>query len=453
MMSSQQQVLFGELETTLLADAGSQQEWGTFKDSLRAPIHNWFTYPAGFSYKAVEFSLKQGGIGAGDFVYDPFMGTGTTNLTAKCLGVNSYGVEAHPFVFRVARTKLNWEIDEKQVVKALQDIHDFVQRQRAELSDQINAVIEAAFPELVLKCYSAEVLFDLFLLREAIRTANVAVELADFLFVGLTSLLRQVSAVATGWPYIAPNKPKNSGQQKDALAEFSAQVARMLRDLQTTVKQARRDALDSQHLIFNADCRDTAQLIPAESAAQVFTSPPYLNNYDYADRTRLELYFFGEAKTWGDITKLVRDRLITSATTQINRDDPRYQLTQQLKEAAPDIYTFLQEAVAQLGALRLTKGGKKSYDHLVSGYFNDLFLVLKDAYRVLQKGRKAVFVLGDSAPYGVYIPTDELIGKLGLAIGFSGYEVEVLRTRGGKWKDNPQRHDVQLRESIVTLTK
>src|SRR5690606_2984215 len=101
----------------------------------------------------------------------------------------------------------------------------------------------------------------------------------------------------------------------------------------------------------------------------------------------------------------------------------------------------------------LTKGGKKSYDHLVSGYFNDIFQVLRDVYRVLKPGRRAIFVLGDSAPYGVHIPTDELIGRLGVAVGFSGYALEILRTRGGKWKDNPQRHTVELRESIVTLKK
>ena len=40
-----------------LAESKPRNEWGTFKDSLRAPVHNWFTYPAGFSYKAVERSL------------------------------------------------------------------------------------------------------------------------------------------------------------------------------------------------------------------------------------------------------------------------------------------------------------------------------------------------------------------------------------------------------------
>jgi hypothetical protein len=39
---------FGNLE---------EQEWGTFKESLSAPIQSWFTYPAGFSCKAVEASF------------------------------------------------------------------------------------------------------------------------------------------------------------------------------------------------------------------------------------------------------------------------------------------------------------------------------------------------------------------------------------------------------------
>ena len=90
---------------------------------------------------------------------------------------------------------------------------------------------------------------------------------------------------------------------------------------------------------------------------------------------------------------------------------------------------------------------------LVSGYFNDIYRVIKDVYRVLKPNTKAVFVLGDSAPYGVYIPTDELIGKIALGVGFSNYSIEVLRIRGGKWKQNPQKHSVKLRESIVILEK
>lgn len=94
-------------------------EWGTFKDSLKAPVHRWFTYPAGFSFKAVEHSLEMFGIHPGQTVYDPFMGSGTTNVTAKTLGINSVGVEAHPFVFKIAEAKLNWAIN-------AHDAHNFI---------------------------------------------------------------------------------------------------------------------------------------------------------------------------------------------------------------------------------------------------------------------------------------------------------------------------------------
>ncbi|MBN1991975.1 MAG: hypothetical protein JW953_04680 [Anaerolineae bacterium] len=429
------------------------EEWGTFKDSLRAPIHSWFTYPAGFSYKAVETSLKNNHITPGKVVYDPFMGSGTTNVTAKKLGVNSYGVEAHPFVFKVAKVKLNWDINRRAVIDAISKIETMVRKARNHFSGDLHDYLQTEFPELVLKCYEDKTLLDLLFLRNALSEGDFAPDVTDFLFVGLTNILRQVSTAATGWPYVAPKKQKSTSLNKDALLEFSRQIWQMLDDIEITVNEAEQDYQWSFHKIFNADSRNTTAQIPEESVDFVFTSPPYLNNFDYADRTRLELYFFGEAKTWGDITKNVRAKLITSATTQISRNDPKYNLSKNLQKASPKIFGFLSDAVSKLSQIRLTKGGKKSYDHLVSGYFNDMFLIISDVFRVLKPGHRAIFVLGDSAPYGVHIPTDELIGQIGVDIGFDRYTIDVLRTRGGKWKDNPQRHNVLLRESIVTLTK
>ncbi|MBI3158186.1 MAG: hypothetical protein HYZ26_01130 [Chloroflexi bacterium] len=429
------------------------QDWGTFKDSLRAPIHNWFTYPAGFSYKAVESSLKKWGIEEGQRVYDPFMGSGTTNLVAKQLAISSYGVEAHPFVFRICRTKLNWEVSQEQIRQGLIEVQFLVKSQKAGFDQNPTSFLENTFPGLVLKCYEENTLLDLYFIREAIRQGNFPADIEDLFFVSLTSILRQVSAVATGWPYIAPKKQKTSSQNKNALNEFARQITKMISDIGDVMGGANQNYANSVHRIFNADSRNTNLLIPDSCIDHVFTSPPYLNNFDYADRTRLELYFWGEAKTWADISRDIRTRLITSATTQIARDDSRYQLSDEIERASPEVASFLQNSVNELSKLRLTKGGKKSYDHLVSGYFNDMFLVLSEVFRVLKNKSTAVFVLGDSAPYGVHIPTDDLIGKLGLATGFSDYSIQVLRERGGKWKDNPQRHNVSLRESIVTLVK
>jgi len=441
-------------ETEKVEPSAEVQEWGTFKDSLRAPIHNWFTYPAGFSYKAVESSIHSNGIKQGQVIYDPFMGSGTTNLVAKKLAINSYGVEAHPFVFRITKTKMNWEINRDEIAHALREVEAQVRNRKRNFNGtDIQVFLEKEFPELVLKCYENNTLLDLLFIRNAITEGIFSQEVKDLFFVGLTSILRQVSTAATGWPYIAPNKQKTTSLNKNAMFEFSRQIRKMANDIQDTVQNANENYKDTFHKIFNADSRHTQDLIPSSCADHVFTSPPYLNNFDYADRTRLELYFWGEAKNWGDISENIRTKLITSATTQISRDDPRYNLSESLQEACPDVFDFLKKSVLQLGEIRLTRSGKKSYDHLVSGYFNDMFQIISEIYRILKPDTKAVFVLGDSAPYGVHIPTDDLIGKMGLGIGFSDYRIDVLRERGGKWKDNPQRHDVLLRESIVTLVK
>ncbi len=167
------------------------------------------------------------------------------------------------------------------------------------------------------------------------------------------------------------------------------------------------------------------------------------------------MYFWGEAKSWGDITQKVRSRLIMSATTQIARSryDESQLLSADISAAVPHVAAELESKIGEISRRRLTKGGKKSYDIMVAGYFNDMLKVFRETFRILKPGAHFLLILGDSAPYGVHIPTDVYLGEIGKAIGFSHYNIEDLRVRGGKWKDNPQRHKVLLKESILTLTK
>jgi hypothetical protein len=124
-----------------------------------------------------------------------------------------------------------------------------------------------------------------------------------------------------------------------------------------------------------------------------------------------------------------------------------------IKDADPKIAAALQQSVSRLSANRLTKGGKKSYDIMVGQYFNDMAMALADNFRLLKKGAHFVLILGDSAPYGVHIPTEEYLGRIGLGLGFKNFHVQKLRNRGDKWKRNPQRHHLALKELVLTLEK
>ncbi len=448
---SDQLSLFADKTSSIRED--TVKSWGTFKDSLRAPVHRWFTYPAGFSYKAVAHSFERFGIAKGMSVYDPFMGSGTTNVTAKTMGIDSVGAEAHPFVYEIAKAKMEWEVDKKAIRAFIDHLNINFESRYNDLNGDANFSLCDHFPELVLKCYKKETLGKLLTLKKIYDAYEFNQREGMFIFVVLTALLREISSAATGWPYIAPKKEKITSEDKDALLEFNALSMSMLDDLTHIKRQSDEGYLQSKHRLIFGSSTDVSAHLSSESVDHVFTSPPYLNNFDYSDRTRLELYFWGFAKNWKEITDKVRSRLMTSATTQISRNDPKYLLDEKIKTNSPEIARFIQEAANELSELRKIKGGKKSYDLMVIGYFNDIYKVIKEVYRVLKPDSSALFVLGDSAPYGVHIPTDRLIGEIGCSIGFKSYSLEVLRKRGDKWKANPQRHGVSLQESIVILEK
>jgi DNA modification methylase len=433
-------------------DAIDRENLGTFQDSLRAPVHRWFTYPAGFSFKAVEETFRLYNIKPGMVVYDPFGGTATTNIVAIQNGVRSFGVEAHPFVHFVGSTKIYWDFDFPNLLREIDELLDHI-KALIEHQDIAAISVEDIFPELVCKCYSREKLACLYLCREAINRL-APTPFRNFAKLGLTNLLRSIADVATGWPYIAPQKAKKitNSSSSNIIEKLRDQLYQMYGDLQAVYNS---EQCNGQATFILGDSRRRQNAIENESVDLVFTSPPYLNNYDYSDRTRLEMYFWGEAKSWGDITQKVRTRLIMSATTQVLRSEytKGKLLSDNFCEIVPDVAVELKPKVDELTLRRLQKGGKKSYDIMVAGYFNDMLQVFQETFRVLKPGGKFLLILGDSAPYGVHIPTDLYLGEVGKAVGFADYTIEDLRERGGKWKDNPQRHKVSLKESILTLEK
>ena len=422
-------------------------DYGTFKDSLRAPIYNWFTYPAGYSYKLVEEKIKEYNLGEKNWIIDPFVGSGTTSMAAKLAGVNSIGVEAHPFVYQIAKTKTFWEYDLK---KLREDVKYFTKRITSAKSSDWEKINLDEKPELLFKCYPGETLKKLYFILALIERSIFSEETKNFFRIGLTHTLRTVSTAGTGWPYIAPTKYQGKKIARDVFSTYIPRIEKMLADIEhiRTLKYPK-----TKTSIVLGDSRNLHDIKP-NSIDLLVTSPPYLNNFDYADRTRLEMYFFGHAKNWGEITKKVRDKLMIAATTQVSKEkfDKEY-LNQSIKKTCPQLYKTLVDTISTLSKRKLEKGGKKNYDYMVAGYFNDIFATLQQIERVMKKGSASVWVLGDSAPYGVHIPTEKYIGELALGLGFKKFEIETIRKRGDKWANNPQRHSVPLQESILTILK
>lgn len=178
------------------------------------------------------------------------------------------------------------------------------------------------------------------------------------------------------------------------------------------------------------------------------TSPPYPNNYDYADATRLEMTFWKEVEGWKDLQSVVRKDLIRSCSQHSAAE--RLKLDTLLSE--PELHPIINELTEvcnELAEIRLSKGGKKTYHTMVAAYFLDLAKILINIRPLMADDCLMCFVIGDSAPYGIHAPADVWLGKLAVSAGFKEYSFEKLRDRNVKW-DN-RVHKIPLHEGNLWI--
>lgn len=400
----------------------------SFVDNMRLPVHRWFRYSAGFSAQWAESVLE----GATDTrVLDPFAGAGTTLLAAQAAGHESIGLDPHPFVSRVAQAKLHWTEDTYRFQALAMDI----------LSNAGPTAHVDAPPALLAKCYPPEVLADLLGLRDAVNSADAPGPLQELLWLAFVAIIRQTSPVGTAqWQYVLPAKSK--ARSLPVAEAWRAQVALMSADMRLLQADGREVPVAR---FIARDARFIGDAVPAAWATHIVCSPPYANNYDYGDATRLEQTVLGEVTGWADL-KGVRSDLVRACTQHMAGFDPEEALQDDLLSP---IRTELEPIFRKLAEIRLEKGGRKSYHSMVVAYFHDLAAVWRELRHVTAPGASVCFVIGDSAPYGVYVPVDRFLTTLAEAHGFSFVGFDKVRDRNTKWKN--RKHRVPLKEGRLWL--
>jgi len=433
-MRSQAQLSLFAPQQDKKQDIAQEARSGTFTDNMKLPIHRWFRYSAGFSAAWVEDVLQTSNV---RIVLDPFVGSGTVCVAADKLGIASYGIESHPFVFRLARGKIAWPESINLFEIAIASLIEAAMKLRIKVSKN-------STPELILKCYSDENLYDLYSIKAAYLdlSSGWSKSIDDLVFLTINSILRATSNVGTAqWQYVLPNKTKSRVTSPyTALDLQSKMMIEDMRFLQSNSKITQANLLQS-------DAR-TLLGVPDKSIDLVVTSPPYANNYDYADATRLEMTFWGEINSWGDLHESVRKYLICSSSQHASKDKIKLDLLLN----NPDIISIAEElstVCKELDEVRKTKGGNKAYHLMIAAYFGDMAKVFKALRRVTKVGATVCLVIGDSAPYGVHAPVERWFGELALAYGFDSWEFEKIRDRNVKWKN--RKHDVPLHEGRLWI--
>lgn len=411
------------------------QNIGTAKDNRNNPIHDWYRFTAGFSYKLVKKIIEIENLGTDDCIYESFAGCGTTLVSAQKNGINAVGNEGQELLFNVIKGKLDWSVDTNQIKQFILGLEKSINR----------GIYQEPYHQLLETLYSKNNLYQLYFIRDYIIQNVRDDKQSTFLNLALTQSLHKVSIHPIAIPYIS--RSKTLSNSLSAYDTFKNTVFKMIEDLKTVVDKPVTTE------IFLHDSRLKNEAIEDDSCSICITSPPYLNNLDYGEVSKVCSHFFGFTNDWNEITEKVRKKLVTGATTHYKESEFDIEVwkTEDFYLNNKVIMDSIFTDILEIEAISKTRKGRKSFHILALYYFQDMYQVFLEMRRVLKPGSKAYLVLGDSAPYGVFIDTTKVLGEIAKNSGFKKYDIVKIRDRGTKWLSLTYRHSVKLSENILVL--
>jgi len=386
----------------------------TNASSHRYPIQRWANFIAGFSIEFVEDCLQEFHPQDGT-VLDPYAGCGTTLIAAKNLGFQSIGYDPHIVFSTLCRAKM-----ENYSMAELVEIHETF------LASKTGLELSRSPWDFLNKLFSTENLAKILKVSKSIemlrgRQKDLAVTI--FLKACELSCTAQTDGI-----YKAPDSKKKALDFDVSLEKtfelFAEDISCTWYD-ETWKKQpvAKHYLKSSEEM---KEVRDNA-------VCCIVTSPPYLNNFDYAEMTRMQLYLLKWADGWSDVSRKVRTRLVTNTTTAI-AEKRRKDVQSNERTAVPEkLHEELDLLVEQLDGQRRKRPGKKPYHFLVYPYYAQITRTLREAYRVLKHDGKIHWVVSDAALYGIHVATEEHTARIMSVLGFKNVHVVKLRDRGDRW--------------------
>jgi DNA modification methylase len=273
-----------------------QSDLEKFKVEARNPIHSFHRYfgkliPAIPAFAIENYSSE------GDYVLDPFSGSGTTVVEAHERNRIGVGVDLNPLASLVAKVKTTY-ISETSLNKTFAKIMDFYE------SDKRKEKLIDPYVVNMDHWYRPEVKQDLLYLQKAIISESKGKE-KDFFIAVFSAFMRGVSNADPMHVFPGYSKRMRRLDEEGRKIDVKASYVRAVKKRILQVSKLRKDS-PSPLLFTNSFTSEKLNI--DKKINLVVTNPPYISSIRYLETMKLEmgwLGFFDSQKGYLDLDKSV----------------------------------------------------------------------------------------------------------------------------------------------------
>jgi hypothetical protein len=414
-----------------------------FNGNKNQPIHRWFTYKEGFSSELLSWVCKTIGTDITDIesLLDPYLGVATSLLSAQLIYRGTHdltlvGVERNPFAAFVSRAKLKWQsYDQDKIKELIPKLVEAIKKRNVKfgLMDLSTIQDQRIFNRRRLQ----DLLFARYIIGETLTDTNEH----DFFLLGWASIIETVSNVRKDGRALRIVE-KDDRPAIHVLLE--SRWNEMLGDLRTawdSLKEAKRGEVHTT--VYEGDGRTLVALPdPDQRFDLILYSPPYLNNIDYSEVYKLELWLMGLVSSRQDFKKL---RLSTFRS----HPSVRFFETDYIESLGQN--TWPRRLVEALVSNLARDKDFQWRSRLIKAYADDMLVSLSSQFVRAKPGAHVVCVVGNSLhgkkESATPVATDLIIAAIAQEVGFEIDRLQVTRHTNRRSREHP------VRESVIIMRR
>ncbi len=348
--------------------------------------HNFHTYPAKYIPQIPRYFIEKY-TNEGDWIYEPFLGCGTTLVECKLLNRNGIGIDSNPIATLVSKSKTqNLTSKEIKIIEEfnlhLESIIKSHNDNFYTLNEHLNVTVFDNKDHWFQDNVQIEISFIKHLINK-IKNQSIS----TFLSVCLSSIIVEVSNQESDTRYAS----KNKNIQNFKTIEIFLKKSNMMIE---RISEFSKLSSNSQIEIYTQSS-ESVKFIKDESIDLVVTSPPYANTYDYYLYHKSRMNWLG--------------------------------------------YDFKSVQEIEIGSRDKHSSKKLEIDNFLSSLDN----CFREVSRVLKKNKHAVIVIGDSVIRGEFYDAMDFTEKI-----FKKYKMKLIDSSSSNLKETTRMFNPKFTNSL-----